>query len=281
MIEIRLVPEDYQLAELVSSLEAVSSKAMPSTYRAFKMATALVQYTWKSYAMGAPIPGGGPRLKNPSGGYAKSIKIRTLTPLAKEIYSDSPIAHYLEEGTKQYDMKETHPFGKRSRVVKKDRYKNGKLVASKGDAYLVIPFRHGVPGTASYGGMLPSELYKIIRNGIKEETIILSSLQKGRKVEPNYKGELIPRKKYNWGTRLTGIGVRDLEGMVVMDVSTKKSVRSGYMTFRVISVNSPANKWIQKARAGKHITQFVVKNTSAAVNDIIISALKKDMGVFE
>lgn len=267
MIEMSLVPNDPELQALVTSLELISYKAMPATYRAFKMASSLIMYTWKTYAMGGPIPGGGKRLKNPTGGYAKSIKIRTLTPFMKEIYSDSPVAKFIEDGTKEYDMKKTHPFGPRGRVNK------------DGDAYIIIPFRHGTPKSLSYS-KLPEQLYNQIRQAIKNDEITLSSIKKGRRNKsPNAKEELIPRAKYNWGTRITGTGIPELEGMVVMDTSTSKSTRSSYMTFRVISVNSPANKWIQRARNGHNLTKYVAQNTNEIVKEMIQAGLKKDLGV--
>ena len=168
MIEVSLVPDDYELQALVTNLELISYKALPNTYKAFKMASALMMATWKSYALGAPIPGGGRRLKNPTGAYAKSIKIRTFTPLNREIYSDSPIAPYIEYGTKEYDMKTTHPFGKRSRINK------------EGDAYLIIPFEHGTPKSLKYS-KIPEQMYQIIRQAIKNDEINLSSIKKGRK----------------------------------------------------------------------------------------------------
>lgn len=280
MIEVSLVPEDYELQALVTNLELISSKALPNTYKSFKMASSLIMYTWKSYAMGAPIPGGGKRLKNATGTYAKSIKIRTLTPLNREIYSDSPVAKFIEDGTKEYDMKKTHPFGPRGRVAKNTRKdKNGNIVTREGDAYLIIPFRHGTPSSLMYS-KIPEQMYATIRQAIKNDEISLSNIKKGRRERsPNYKGELIPRAKYNWGTRITNTGVDNLEGMIVADVGTSKSPRSAYFTFRIISVNSPANKWIQKARAGRNITRYVVLNTQEIVKELIESGLKKDLGV--
>ncbi len=266
MIEMRITPEDTQLADLVASLEFMSSKVMPKTYKAFKMAAAVIQYTWKSYALGAPIPGTPIRLKHPTGAYARSIKTRFLTPFNYEIYSDSPVALYLERGVQTYDMKETHPYGKRSRVSK------------EGIPYLIIPFRHGVPGSKYYSRM-PEQLYKKLREAIKRREIMLSHRAKGRKYSPNYSGELVPRAKYAWGTRISGTGLEQFEGMIMADVSTPKSNRSTYMTFRVISANSPAHKWIVKTRPAMEITKHVAINTKEIVSDVITSGIKQDLGM--
>jgi len=276
---VTITPEDEQLSNLVSGLELMSSKVMPKTYKAFKMAAAVLNYTWKSYALGAPIPGSSMRLKNPTGAYARSIKTRFLTPFNYEIFSDSPIAIYLEKGTKQFDMKKTHPFGKRSRVVKKTVKRKGVTIREKGDPYLVIPFRYGVPGTKSYGN-LPEQVYERIRQVLARDENMLSVRTKGRKHSPNYEGELVSRAKYKWGARFTGTGFEQLEGLVVMDVSTPKSSRSQYMTFRVISAkNSPAMKWIVKARPAMEITKHVVVNTQNIIATVITSGMKQDLGM--
>jgi len=266
MIKIDLIPQDETLANLVSGLEMVSSKMMPSTFKAFKMASNLISYTWKSYALGAPIPGTSSRIKNPAGGYAKSIKVRMLAPFNYEIYSDSHIAAFIEDGTKSYDMKRTHPFGRRSRMSK------------EGIPYTIIPFRHGVPGTQSYQQM-PKQLYEIIRAAIKNNEIQKSRTLKGKTHSPNYKGEMIPRGKYKWGSRITGTGLENIEGMTVVDTSTKKSPRSTYMTFRIISVNSPSHKWLQAARPAKNITKHVAANSAEIVKDLISSGIKQDLGL--
>lgn len=272
MITVSVTPKDYILADLMSSLEIVSTKVMPKTYKAIKMASMLVMYTWKSYAMGAPIPGSALRIKNPTGGYARSIKIRRLTPFSSLVYSDSMIAKYLEDGTNAFDMKKTHPFGKHSRVSK------------DGVPYLIIPIRHGVPGTLSYAPM-PAELYNKIRQEIKAGTIEMSQVAKEKKTSPNYKGELIPRRTYKWGTSITSgvLGMEktlgNMEGLVVMNVSSAGSKRSQYITFRIISANSPSFKWLRLARPALKLSEHVVNNTKDIISEMIQQGIKEDIGL--
>lgn len=266
MIEITITPKDLALAELLVGLEKIGSSAFPQTAKMFKMSANLIQYTWKSYALGAPIPGSANRLKNPTGKYASSIKIRKLGAFDYEIASNSEIAKMLEDGTKTYDMKKTHPYGVRSRVSK------------KGDPYLIIPFRHGVPGSKSYGPM-PEQIYGMIRNYVKSGQIKKSEVITGKSSEPNFYGNMINRARYSWGSRIKGTGLPNLEGMLVMNTSTPKSNRSEYMTFRIISVNSPAHKWIQPARPAMGIIGAVVNNTKDIVNSMIEKGLKEDLGI--
>ena len=167
MIRLTITPSDPNLAELIGSLEFMSSKVMPHTYKAFKMAVKLVEFTWKSYALGAEMEGGG-RLKRPTGGYARSIKTRFLTPFNYEVFSEAKVAKFLEDGTREYDMKKTHPFGRRSRVTK------------KGQGYLIIPFRHGTPGSVYYPP-IPLQLFKRIKEISKQVDFAMGQRIKGRK----------------------------------------------------------------------------------------------------
>ena len=189
-----------------------------------------------------------------------------LSPFNYYIYSDSPYADYIEDGIQTFDMKEKHPYGQRSRV------------SADGVPYLIVPFRHGVPGTKSYP-QIPEQLYASIRAAIKADQVQTSKVVKGKKMEPNYRGELIPRSSYKWGSRIKGTGVSNLEGMVAFDVSTPKSARTGYVTFRVISANSPAHKWIHPGSPGKKVAHSVSENTKDVVKEILSDGLKKDIGV--
>jgi hypothetical protein len=270
LINVTITPTDSTLEEIVSSLELMSSKFMPKTYRAFKTAASLLSYTWKSYALGAPIPGSAHRLKRPKGTYARSIKVRFLSPFNYVIFSDNPVAKYLEYGTREYDMKETHTKGRKSRVSK------------DGDPYLIVPFRHGVPGSLSYS-VLPEVLYARLRQMIRNDELTLSQRTGGRKKSPNFKGELIPRGKYQWGSRakIGEAGFERFEGLVAMNIpSGKEKGHSAYMTFRVISAGkSPAMKWIVKARPAMNITKHVVENTKEIIQEIITAGIKQDLGV--
>ncbi len=265
MIHVLITPQDYVLADLLSSLEAMSSKILPKTYRAVKASAAVIQYTWKAYALGAPIPGSTMRVKRPTGAYAKSIKVRMLSPFFQQVVTDYPPAEGLETGVKAKDLKKTHPYGPRSRV------------SAAGVPFNIIPFRHGTPGSLIAPPM-PQKVYERIRQEIKNGTLQLSQVNKGKKTTPNYHGDLIPRARYAWGSRISS-GVQNLEGMVAFDVSTPGSTRTEYMTFRVISKNSPSFKWIQAARPGMHMTQHVVANTKDIINEIISQGIKEDLGL--
>lgn len=266
------------LSQSFAGLEMMASKVLPKTYKAFKAVSGMIAFTWKSYASGAPIPGSARKIKHSTGGYARSIKVRMLAPFHYTIFSDSPIAGYLEYGTKQYDMKTTHPYGRKSRVVKKTVKRHGRTIRKEGDPYLIIPFRHGVP--KSLRAPMPEQVYNKIRALLKEGEATISTVAKKQTKSVNAKGELVPRNTYSWGSRFMSTGLDNLESMVAMySPSGTKEDRNTYFTFRVISVNSPAVKWIQPARPGLHITEAVMRTMKPIMTEMLQSSVKQDLGV--
>lgn len=274
MIQINLQPEDYNLADIITGMGVVALKYMPKTARAFKTASSFVRYTWMTLAQKT--------FKASTGQYARSIKVRMLTPFQHEIYTDHPIADILEHGAKRYDMKTTHPFGEKSRVVKKTVTRKGRIVRKEGDPYLVVPFRQGVP-SARRNPMSESayeHLRRMINSGEFDVSGIKASPKKSKKVEPNYKGELIPRATYNWGDRLRDSSLDKLEGLVAMKApSGPIESRTQYMTFRVISVNSPAHKWIHPGIKAHDFMEKVRNIVKEPVEKMVTDALAKDLGL--
>ena len=134
MIRIKIAENNPHLEELQYLLASASKGFLPGTARAMEKAAGIIQKTWKGYAAGGSLPGV-EKLKNPQGGYMRSICVDKRGPFNYEIYSEAKIAEWIENGTEELDMKTTHPFGPRSRVSK------------KGVPYLIIPFRWGTPGS--------------------------------------------------------------------------------------------------------------------------------------
>ena len=91
------------------------------------------------------------KFKHSQGGYARGIVEGVNYPynnneLEYNITHTSKIAVYLEKGTEPYDLK-------------KMLYTSAKVRVSKdGKRYLIIPFRHGVPGTKMFAAM-PKDIY--------------------------------------------------------------------------------------------------------------------------
>lgn len=80
MIRILVKALDSTLAELVQNTEAVDRRSIPATADAFRYAaTKLILPSWKSVALENTLIGFPYKLKNPSGGYARSIQAKQLS----------------------------------------------------------------------------------------------------------------------------------------------------------------------------------------------------------
>ena len=270
LVQMNIVPEDQGLAELLSSLEMVSTKYLPNTVRAVKVSTAILEYTWKAYAMGAPIPGTNLKLKSIRGEYAKSIK-KTSSGTRGVIWSDSPYAASIEEGEEAKDLKTIIPFGPKARMGK-----NGP--------YTIIPFRHGTPG--SLNAPMPSVVYSQILAKIRAGEIKKSTVQKQMLPGMNAAGQVGLYHTYKWGTRMKVPQFPNLEGMVVFNVSAGNQSRGEYITFRVVSANAPkqskaqkgwANSWVVPSRQGMHLTKYVVANTQEIIAEVVRAGITMDL----
>lgn len=271
LVQVNISPTDSGLSDLISSLEMVSTKYLPNTVKAVKVACATLQYTWKAYAMGAAIPGTNMRIKSIRGEYARSIKTQS-GKLSGVIYSDSPYAASLEDDQPSRDLKKIIPYGTKSRVGK-----NG--------AYSIVPFRHGVPGSLS--APLPDIVYKALLQKIKQMEFLKSTAKRKTHETPNIYGEMIKRHTYKWGSRTKGTGFPNLEGMVVFNVSSSgKENRGEYVTFRVITANKPKvsksqkgweESWVVPSRRGYHLTRHVVANTKDVIAQIIRGGIVADL----
>jgi hypothetical protein len=274
MITVSITPSDDGLAALISALEQVSTRKLPNTTRAIKVAVSTLAYTWKAYAMGATIPGTSIKITKVSGAYAKSIKT-TNTGLGGTIYSDSPYAASIEEGTEEKDLKKIIPFGPKARMGK-----NGP--------YAIIGLRHGIPG--SLQAPMPNVVYQAIRQKIKEGEFKKSKVTGSYQTQSqglNAPPTVISRKTYKWGSRAKIPTFPNLDGMVAFNIpSGKGENRTGYVTFRVITANKPKidksakgweNSWVVPARRGLHLTRYVVANTKDILGEIVRAGMTMDL----
>lgn len=259
MIEIQAKASSADLNELLSAIINISDgKTLSSTAGAARNSASLLQRVWKEYANGGSLPGI-PSLKNPSIGYAKSIKVISNGPFDYEIVSDADIAKRLEEGTNSYDMKVTHTKGPKSRVSK------------KGIPYLIIPFRWGEKKGGHFRNIIPEEIVRLISSKNFKRSKVLSTTHN----EPNFKGEDVQRREYEWGDRITEADTNDDRAVGMVNMGNK----SGRFTFRIISAASPAGSWINPGITARPVAQTVANETLPAIKIMITNALKKDLGL--
>jgi len=276
MISMKIASDNSALAELQYRLAKLGQGSMPATAGAMNAGANLVRDTWKGFALGGTLPGIAQPLKNPNGGYARSIRLFRNGPFEYEIASEADIAKWIEEGTDELDMKKTHPFGPRSRVSK------------KGVHYLIIPFRWGTPEgkngkRVGFKNIMPSSIYSIVKNKKKfRQTKVLKTTHN----EPNARGEQVMRREYSgadgkggWGDRLK-FGMADgmtdnMEGMSSMLGQDGKA--AGYFTFRVISEKSPGHSWRKPAMPARPVTRAVAAITQPAIEAMVEAAIMEDL----
>jgi hypothetical protein len=277
MVTFKIDIDSDALVQLQRKLAQFGAGSMPATSGAMKSMAGFVRNTWRGYARGGALLGV-ESLKRPSGGYARSIKIRKNGPFDYEIYSEAKVAAWIENGTDELDMKKTHPFGPRSRVSKPD--KDGNKYS-----YLIVPFRWGTPKTVGFRNIMPEAVYSIVKNKLKfQQTKALMSTHQ----EANARGEMVDRAEYSdvsekgiWGDRLSADMddevTSNMEGMSSMLGQNGKS--AGYFTFRIISSRPGAKGWIKKATPPRPVTQAVAKLAEGVITDAVDAAIMQDLGL--
>ena len=267
---------NYDLSELknlndkfAKTIENAPAAALPNTAAAFARAAKYIHNMWTGYLRGEQSLSGINFLSGVTSSMVRSIRSRYNGDLDYTIYSDSMQLDKKVRGSKEveYDMKKTHPYGKKSRVSK------------KGIPYLIIPFRWGTPNSkgtarAHFNNVIPQANYETSVTGLE----ISSKNALKNYFEKNFKGENIERQGYNWAKfgRLTEDQAWDDRsvGMVRM-----KDIRgSTYFTFRIISAKSPINSWIYHKDAIPAVDMMgaLARSTQSGVDEIINEGIRLD-----
>ncbi len=267
---------EYDITELhnlvqqfAKTLENAPEAALPNTTAAFQTASNYVAQMWRGYLMGAQTLDGIDFMDGITSAMVRSIKQKRNGDFDYSVYSDSLQLDKKTKGSKEveYDMKQTHPYGKKSRVSK------------KGVPYLIIPFRWGTANKkgnkrAHFNNFIPQKNYE---TAVKDLEISKVNEIKNY-FEKNFKGENIERKGYDWAKngRLKDDQAWDDRsvGMVRM-----KDVRgSSYFTFRIVSAKSPANSWIYHRDAIPPVDMMgaLERTVRPKIDSIINEGIKAD-----
>ena len=269
---------EYDLTQLKNLAENfpknMTEAALPNTAEAFNRAALLVRQMWTNYLTGSQQLNGIDFLSGVTSSMVQSIRAKQNGDFDHTVYSDNIQLERKTKGQKEveYDMKQTHPYGKKSRVSK------------KGIPYLIIPFRWGTPnqkGTkrAHFNNVIPQMNYETSVKGLK-----ISAVNEAKKYfEANFKGENIERQGYDWAKkgRLTKEQAWDDRsvGMVRM-----KDVRgSTYFTFRIVSAKSPANSWIyhKDAVPGVDVLAALERTAANKIENIINEGIAADNEMYK
>lgn len=269
MKEIKLTYNFNELLNIAdNSFINASEEALPNTAQAFREGANTIYTAWSEFLMGnSSIDGVKPLDKPMNKSVVTSLKNRKLRDFHYSVFSNNPQMDKLIEGSPEvkYDMKTTHPYGRKSRISK------------KGIPYLIIPFRWGTPNghdtkRAHFNNFIPTKNYNTSLKGFK-----LSYRTGLTHFERNAHGEPINRSEYRFNDRLKEDAAwsDNSVGMVRM-----KDVRgSSYFTFRIVSAKSPSSSWWYKRKAedSRDIIKGLENMYSRNIQENIENALKKDI----
>ena len=267
MVKVCITADSPALQELAAAVTQLGRKGiLPTTEAAFLHGAKMIRNGWQEYASSQKALPGVPAMKKPSRNYAAAVKIKQDGPLSFTVSNESKAAALLEYGTSGYDMKLTHPYGKKSRV---GLHWNEKSKVLERVPYLIVPFSWGTPNVVTFHNTMSEDIYE------KARQLKKSKVTGETHFEENWAA--IERHEYEFNGRLKTDDVSAHEnGMVRMsDMATGKS---SYFTFRVISARSPQNSWLQKGIPARHVTVGLQKEYSETIMSDIQQALKTDLG---
>lgn len=271
---------EYDLTELknladqfAKTVQNAPEAALPNTANAFRMAAQYVRNMWTGYLSGDQPLNGIEFMDGVTSAMVRSIRAQRNGDFDYSIYSDN---RQLEEKTKgrkevEYDMKQTHPYGKKSRVSK------------KGIPYLIIPFRWGTPnqkGTkrAHFNNFIPQKSYNTAVKGLK-----MSEVDAAKKYfEANFKGESVERQGYNWAKNGRLKEEQAWDDRSVGMVRMRDITGSSYFTFRIVSAKSPANSWIyhKDAKPGIDMMGALERTVKPKVDEMISVGIQADNDMY-
>lgn len=278
MMTLSIVPDDPNLTNLIANLNAVGKAGgFRQTQRALGMITTAIARSWQS-----------------SVGSDHRIEKKRLTPFTHVVFSRDKVVGWMERGLAPFDMRMTHPKGKKSRIVR-PKMRGGKMITSwkarrkdgtvytvhAGDPYLIVPFRHRTQNQPGEEGQKTlTDVYGDVKEQMAQGDFKRSRVKRAaagsEAVSPNYWRQAVERAQYSWGSRFTfpeQDEFKNLQGMVAMGGSKQ----SQFMTFRVVSVNSPGNAWQHPGIKARRYLHNILEDGHAKIVGIINDALVRDI----
>lgn len=279
MMTLNIVPQDDVLVNLLATMRGVGSGAgLENSRRALKGLAQAVSTKWQMKV------GSKNTINRPE----------EINPFTQRVSSDNNVVHWLEEGLPAYDMRQTHTRGKKSRVVKPRLGPGGKLITqwkvknpdgsyrtvTAGSPYLIIPFSHDTKSKGSVNKSL-GDVYKDVKrqtgaDNFKRSTVTKSPVDSNTS-SPNVFGDMVKRAEYDWGSKIEFPDEPEfdnLQGMVAMN----EPKQSQFMTFRVVSVNSPASSWQHPGIKARHYLKNILEEGQDEIRNVLEEALGRDFG---
>ena len=280
MFTMSIVPSDDVLVGLIARMRAIGTGAgLENTQSALDKMAQAIATKWQRQVGDKNV------IERPI----------VIDPFTRRVYSKSKMVHWLEEGLPAYDMRQTHTHGPKSRVVKPRLGPGGKLITQwkvknpdgsyrtvmAGSAYAIIPFHHHVADKGTDNNKKLGDVYNDVRRQMKpssfKRSYVTKSPANSNTSTPNAMGDMVKRAEYEWGARLEFPDepeFKNLQGMVPMN----DPKQSQYMSFRVVSVNSPASTWQHPGIKARHYLKNILDEGQEQIANVIEAALGRDFG---
>jgi hypothetical protein len=258
MMFLSIVPSDPNLIQFIAAMNKVGSvDGFKNTQNNFENIVNGIASSWRK-----------------SAGNKYEVQTFKHSPFSHSIFSNESMMKYLEEGLPSYDMRKTHPYGKKSRVSK------------KGIPYLVIQFRHGIKSGGRFNDSGFSDIYRKllyqINIGKFQRSTVIKSANGSGKIEKNAMGQMIERAEYDWGSRYEP---KITDKMTEEQKATAERLKGlvafsgSYMTFRIVSANSKEGSWKHPGIKARHYLRDIVLGNQEKIKNIIEESLKMDVGL--
>lgn len=231
----------------------------------------------------------------------------------KDAYADSitwnfepgALSGYVEATYKHAQEIET---GRPARDLKKMLNTSLKVRRTEsGKRFLIIPFRHNVPGNGAHAPAMPASVHAIASQMAKSSVTGMGQRAVGEVTHLSPKAGMSPspnqspflsnpktkqhamtaRASYAWGDRLSKAALmqagatkseaRRYSGMVRMNTSTPNGAQSSaYLTFRVMMEGSSG--WIIPPQPGQNIAKKTVDAIKPVAETVFAEAIRRTIG---
>lgn len=258
------------LSEILDAIESpITAQVLPTVHQAVRALASETAYRWKDAVAKAPLWQGD---KAP---YIASIQTRMEGDFTAVVETDFKDAGPIETGRPARDLKQMLDSSLKVRVVHAGK--------NAGKRYLVIPFRHAIPGPTASAQAMPVEIYQLAKTLAPSKVACNTFRLSGTGAYDRKTRQLItvPQKLYSWGGRLpAGLAPKmkanaktdRYAGMVRFDTSTGGAKSSAYLTFRVMMEGSPG--WVVKPKPGLYLAQGVAEEIERAAPAVFAAAFK-------
>ena len=216
--------------------------------------TAVVFQNWQSLAK--------KKLKTSLPDYLSNIILVDKGRFAKQIVLTGVLPNIVEQGASAFDMKEGFKRSGKVKYTIPVYNKKGREIKPGGDWYLTIPFRVGTPGSigqAGFSGVMPQEVYEIMRKRASGQGLPSSQIPSPYNVPQSRESIQASSNNPYYSQYVHKNSI--YEGLMKNTAQYAKSNQNTYATFRRVGKNSDPLSWINRGIKASHLADEAVLRT--------------------